>query len=135
MDIRINEDELRLLLALREHCKRFNEQGLICPEPLMKYLGVDAQSLGRSASFLDGFKLVVLDFPVSSSSDGYHCLFNGLALTSAGESYLRAIDDAPGVGRRLTLATLKVVRDAALSAARIALTEWVKFMMTGNQKP
>lgn len=126
MDIKIKENEIRLLIGLRERCENFNEFGLIRPEPIVELLGVSFESFSRSATYLQGFKLTLIDFHVQKDCDGYSKMFNGIALTSEGENYLRVLEDSPGIAKKLTLSTLDIVKDGVLQVASSLLTEWVK---------
>lgn len=121
----INAEELELLYALRELCPAFNQMGAIFGNPICERLQIDGSELLRRASFLHGYQLVWLDLVDVSTSDGPSWDFNSIALSTYGESYLRAIDAQPSIGKRVTLSVFGGLRATLVEAGRAVLSALV----------
>ncbi len=122
----INEGELELLYALRELCPGYNEPGSIMPGAVIDKIDIDMEEMKKRSSLLQGFGLVYIRWNDLSTFGDMKFGMSHLALSTAGESYLRAIDAQPKVAKRVTLNFFNGAREAVLGAARVALGEMVK---------
>jgi hypothetical protein len=116
MKANINEDELKLLACLRENARGYSDDFQFDPALVQSELNVPEEELVKNASYLASHGLIGLQ--VAVTRDGCEGI-GSLWLTGTGEDYMRELDAAPGIARKVTVAVVaemgKTLRDIAVA--------------------
>ena len=133
MDIKINEDELKLLAYLHEHATGFTQESEVEPGKITAALGIELEQFNKDASFLASFGFVGKNATNVTSYQGpTEILWNGIWLTAAGENYMRHLEAAPGVMQKITVAVVgglwQFGKGAPAAAANQELAKFLKLV-------
>ena len=128
MQQRIEDDEVTVLVWLRENAKGMGRRFAFSADHVAENTGMGLDRLVKAATYLEGWGLIGLSGDLAADADP----IGGPYLTSQGEAYLREIDDRLQQqkllprGKRLGMAALKGAFDTVLKIGVDVLTELAK---------
>jgi hypothetical protein len=104
----INEGELKLLTYLHEHAAGFGRNFPFDPGDVVKALGLTQEQFQKDLSYLSQHGLTEGHVVEQSQASGNPPRFANpqFWLTGLGEDYMRALEKAPSIGRKLTVAVV-----------------------------
>lgn len=120
----INEDELKLLTYLHEHAGGYGEKFGLSDKSAMGTIGLDEPAFKKALSYLEEHGLAGHRIDTA----GLVWLDYDTYITGLGEDYMRELENAPGIARKLTLRALKQLGNVVLDVAVKVLTEHLKAM-------
>ena len=132
MNVNLSEGELKLLAHLHENAIGFDDTCQFDPAAVRTALDIDEPTFRRQVSYLASFRLVGIEeegvepFDKSSPSS----IITGIYLTGAGENFMRELEQAPSIGRKLTVGVVSELwamgKGTIVSTSGQILAEFVK---------
>src|ERR1035437_2075486 len=101
----ISEEELKLLAYLHENAMGYDQRFQLAPKKIMQDLGINYSQLRKDSSYLASHGLIgVVTHDTSGFGDpvGGSFILSGLFLQVNGEDYMRELEKAPGVSKKVT---------------------------------
>jgi hypothetical protein len=138
VETRINEAELSLLAYLHENAEGYGESFCIETEKAATELNLGVNEFWRVASYLSGWGLMGISDVTGGPTYGPVTTMSPIYLTSAGEAYMREVDEraaASGIaerGKRLGVASVKALGQGLLKIASDVLTDLAMKAMRGT---
>lgn len=120
----INEDELKLLTYLHEHAKGYGERFGLSDKAAMGAIGMDEPAFKKAYSYLQEHGLAGHRIDTA----GTVWIDCGTYITGLGEDYMRELEKAPSIARKLTVGALKQLGNVVQDVAVKALTEHLAAM-------
>jgi hypothetical protein len=128
MDIHIDENELRLLTFLHENRKGYGPTLPFYVYPqLLEAAGLSEPDFSLAISYLVEHCLAGMNAESLIDENGSpDARLNDIWITGLGEDYMRALENQPGIGRKITVAVLKEAKGLIMGTASAALGDFVK---------
>jgi hypothetical protein len=126
MKANINEAELSLLAYLHEHARGFNEHYLSVTKIIQTDLELSDAQLHFQSSYLAAHGLVGVNATFVGSLGDQHPVIRGLWITGLGEDYMRELEAAPGVGKKLGAGMVREMGAALRTIAVAVLSDFLK---------
>ncbi|HEV2296865.1 MAG TPA: hypothetical protein VGR35_23700 [Tepidisphaeraceae bacterium] len=109
MNYHINEDEMKLLAHLHEHAPGYGSDYPFDPSEVQNALRLDDRGFHRAASYLEQLGLVGIKSELAESFEDSQLFLFGIWLTGMGANFMRTLENAPGVRRKVTAAVVSKV--------------------------
>ena len=135
MNFHISEIELKLLAYLHEKVDGYGYEFRLEPVNIMQGLSISSAEMAKAGSYLDQHKLVGFKVATSFDSSGELVGFTGLSihLTGLGEDYMRALEQQPGIMRKITVGAVAELwnsgKSVLASTASAMLGEFTKHLL------
>lgn len=127
MNYQANEDEMKLLAYLHEHARGFGPNYPMDPAEVQAALELDQRAFHRAASYLEQLGLVGIRSELAESFAESELFLFGIWMTGMGGNFMRNLENAPGVGHKVTVAVVgqawKIGTDTVVRVASQLLTE------------
>jgi hypothetical protein len=119
MSTNISQSELSLLAYFHENANGFGKEFGVSPDKIRQALGTSEDDFVKDVSYLEEHKLVgSLHLNLSTMNRAAFYKLGSVWLTGLGENYMRELERAQGVGKRITV---KVVKEMGSALERIAI--------------
>jgi hypothetical protein len=127
MNYHVNEAEMKLLAHLNEHARGYGSNYPFEPADVQAALDLDDTSFARASSYLEELGLIGIDSERVDTYGSSDLILKELWLTGPGANFMRTLENAPGVGRKVTVAVVsqvwKIGTDAIVKVASQLVTD------------
>jgi hypothetical protein len=127
MTAHISESELKLLVYLHENVGGYGKNHHVPPPQICRDLGIDLAVLTKDGSYLEEHGLAGIEVVSHKNPLGLidKLSVDAVYLTGLGEDYVRALENQPSIGRKLSVKVLGELGKVVTQVAREILTELV----------